>query len=146
MWIIPGRHSGKLDSVFDDVVDFLVAETLRRSRPQVGHPRIKIAADLGFSAAVDSVAGRALGKKGLPALLHSSRSCFKWILQAALVAGNGKTSDGPRQGGFRRRRDCIRAEASPHHKRKQNGSDSYEYEKSPQESLENPHSSSHSVQ
>src|ERR1700687_1315091 len=56
----PGRHSGKPNAIVDDVVDFSVREALRVGQTHVRRLRIKILADLGFSASVIAMAGGAM--------------------------------------------------------------------------------------
>ncbi len=61
----PRRHSGEPNAIVDDVVDLSVREVLRRGQTHVRRFRIKILADLRFSAAVVAVAsGAMIGEVG----------------------------------------------------------------------------------
>ncbi len=70
MRIAPRRHSGKLNAVFDDVMEVAIGEVLGGRRTQIGNPRIKARSGLSDAAAIVTVTNGAAGDEVVSPVLN----------------------------------------------------------------------------
>src|SRR5271165_3734328 len=89
MRIAPGRHAGELNSVFDDVVQLAIGQSLRGRGAQIRNSRIKMTAYRRGAAAVDSVTARALSQEEFTALVDGIWIGLERILLVPIRFGNG---------------------------------------------------------
>ena len=92
MRLSPGRHSGQLHSVFDDVVDIAVGQILGRICAQVWHPGIEIRSHGRLAAAIDSVTASTLRQIGLATLIRVAGRRRDWVLLIPLAHRDGQIS------------------------------------------------------
>lgn len=97
-----GGHTCKLHTILNDVVNLAVAHLLGAAGVQVRYARILICADHSAAAAIDAVAGGASCQELLPSLFECYIIVAERIGSLALVAGNGKVTQGTRHACF----DC----------------------------------------
>src|ERR1700731_142201 len=86
----PGRHARETDAVLDDVADLAIGKILRLRRAQIRRLGVEVAADLGLSASVVAVAGRATGDEAVAGLIEDLRTSFPGIVLMAAAGGGSQ--------------------------------------------------------
>ncbi len=113
----PPRHACQSHAVPDDVANLSIRQVLRFGQTQVWNPRVEIAAVLGLSGAVRSMAHRATIRKTFACFLQNIGRGFQWICLYAGLSGNGEVARCACHDRLEVRRLTGGAKAMPNHAR-----------------------------